>query len=575
MGLHRLIGGTPLRRLRERLTRARPRRLDERLLSRRKRAADSLPTLLVVAATLGACDQGTAAGSESNAATRPEVALLLAPYRPDDTDSDELFRFEPGHDVESFDGDLVRVHFTRSGPDAVKLADTDGDDAPDAVELVAETYDEVLTFFAGLGFRAPVTDLGGAQGDGGDGRLDVYLIDFDGASDGAWVRERCDAHARCSGYVVQENDFAGYGYPSYRTASRILASHELFHAVQAAYDADQGANWSEATAVWASERFDPSLSDLENFADGWLDEPDRSIDQEPTGPVASYSYGLGIFAQYLYERFGDTMHLGLWEAVEDGAAGVADPHWLTALVALLASDFATTFDAEWVTFATWALRASHGDSGGPTFASAGVLPRVARDIVSLPFSDDKLRIYATSLQVWSTRGDAVSVAIVSTVAGDTDGLVLITGLRKGDQVRTTVQPGFDATLDGTGSDEVIIAIASTNLEGNNKRPGFCLGSAVEVAACRSELVPVDPEAAEPGPETVEEEAPESVPEEVAEGEQGSEESDDQNDELVAEATSEPAIGQGDDGCGGAGAGYPVLGAALGLVYLRRRPMVVR
>jgi len=456
----------------------------------------------------GGCDQPAAepvsATARAPARAPADVALLLAAYRPDDALSDGLFRFEPGHDVETFDGEATRVHFTRTGPDAVRLADEDASGIPDAVERVAATYDEVLAFYAGLGFRQPLTDLGTSQGDGGDGRLDVYLIDFGGASDGAWSRERCElVHPRCSGYVAQENDFAGYGYPSYSTATRILASHELFHAVQAAYDADQGANWSEATAVWASERFDPALSDLESFAGGWLEKPGRSIDQEPTGPVDAYSYGLGLFAEFLYERFGDELHSRLWEALEDGANGVADPQWVAALVALLSSDFDTSFESEWVTFASWALRAGHGDAGGSTFASAEALPRVARDAVSLPFEDDKLRVYPTSLQVWSTPGQEVGVAVVSRTEGDTDGLVLVTGLRKGNSVKTKEEEGLEATLTGSGSDEVIVAIVNTNLEGQSKRPGFCLGRSAEVAACKAELAPVaelEAELPESGPE---------------------------------------------------------------------------
>ena len=485
----------------------------------------------------------------------PEVAVVLAPFRPDDVDSDELFRFEPGHDIETFDAIQTRVHFTRTGPDAVRPADTDADGVPDAVQLVATTYDEVLTFFEGLGFRAPLSDEGDPQGDGGDARLDVYLVDFDGAADGAWVRDRCDNKGKCHGYVAQENDFVGYGYPSYRVATRILASHELFHAVQAAYDANQGSNWSEATAVWASERFDPSLSDLEHFADGWLDSPDKSIDSEPIGPVASYSYGLGIFAQFLYERFGDAIHLKTWEALDGG-----DAKWLPTLVDLLASDFATTFPTEWVTFSEWALRAGRDDSGGPTFGSADELPELARDEVDLPFSDDKLRVYPTSMQVWSTRGGVIDVAIVSTEAGDTDGLVLVTALRDSDTVRTTVQPGLNATLDGTGSDEVIVAIVNTNLEGNSKRPGLCLGAPADVEACVATLVPVvepQPEVAEetpvevtePGPEV---EAPTEATAEVVEP----------NEVEVTEATSPKE----DGGCG---AGVTSL-FGLALLGLRRR-----
>ena len=265
------------------------------------------------------------------------------------------------------------------------------------------------------------------------------------------------------------------------------------------------------------------------------------------------------------------MHLALWEAVEDGAEGVADPHWLTALVKLLSTDFDTTFDAEWVTFATWALRAGQGDTGGPTFRSAEDLPRVARDVVSLPFSDDKLRVYATSLQVWSTRGDAVDVAIVSTTAGDTEGLVLVTGLRKGAQVRTVAQAGLEATLDGTGSDEVIIAVVSTNLEGNSKRPGLCIGSPDEVAACKAELLPVSPEAGEPGPEAVAEESLESGPEESPEAGPG----DEQESELAAEAISEESPGESDDGCGGAVMGHSALPLALCFFLVRRRHRTIQ
>ncbi len=110
---------------------------------------------LIAAAALVGCDATSASLPGPSGSTSPEVALLLAPYRPDDTDSDELFRFEPGQDIESFDGELVRVHFTRAGPDAVKLADADGNEVPDSVELVAATYDEVLAFFDGHGFHAP------------------------------------------------------------------------------------------------------------------------------------------------------------------------------------------------------------------------------------------------------------------------------------------------------------------------------------------------------------------------------------------------------------------------------------
>jgi hypothetical protein len=433
--------------------------------------------------------------------------VTLTGFRPDDPDSQGLFRFEPGYDVEFFDseGGRVRVHFTREGPDKVKLNDADTDGVPDTVEQVATDYDAVLAFYAEFGFRSPISDLDTPTGDGGNDRLDVYLIDFAGQADGAFVRERCEfSRPICSGFVAQENDYAGYGYPSFRVASRILASHELFHAVQAAYDADQGANWSEATAVWASEHFDSSLSDFEYFIDGWLSEPDRSITQEPIGPVDGYSYGLAIFAQYLSERYGDTVHIDIWSRLEDGAGGVADPKWIEVIAGLLESEHQTTFAEAWVEFGNWVIRCGHGgEREGDTFANADSYERVARDVETLPFEDDRLRVYPASMQVWSAApaGRArVEVALPTEDAAELEGMRVILATREGDRVRSLVVEGTAGGISTDGVDEVIVVVANTLRAGESQRPGLCIGDSAEVAACIGRIAP----APEPGPEVVEE-----------------------------------------------------------------------
>ncbi len=500
--------------------------------------------------------------------------LALSGFRPDDPDSTGLFRFEPGHDVEAFDGlgGRVRVHFTRTGPDAVSLVDTDDGGVPDSVEQVAAAYEEVLAFFAAQRFREPVSDLDNPLGDGGNDRLDVYLVDFAGQSDGAFVRDRCEASTSiCSGYIVQENDFAGYGYPSFRVASRILASHELFHVVQAAYDADQGANWSEATATWASEHFDPSLTDFEYFVRGWFDKPDRSIDQEPIGPVDGFSYGLAIFAQYLSERFGDDIIREHWEDLEDGAQGVADPKWLPALIALLEREHETTFADAWVEFAEWVIRSGQGQVEG-SFTNVSSYPRVAREIVQFPFEDDRLRVYRSSLQVWaggpSGRAE-VKAALASEDPTELAELTLILAARKG-AVVTSVQAVaaegegvVEASLPVAGADEVIVVVASAAVSGQSKRPGLCIGDGVEVAACIAARLPV-----EPGPEVVEVvepvESSEPVEPEVVETDVG-----DVADGEDGEPVVEPRRGDA-DGCGQGPAPFVGVWALLALVRRRRR-----
>ena len=500
--------------------------------------------------------------------------VTLSGFRPDDPDSAGLFKFEPGHDVEHHDGDggVVRVHFTRTGPDAVSLVDQDTDGVPDTVEQVAAVYEEVLAFYLAQGFRSPVSDLDVNTGDGGSDAFDVYLIDFGGQADGAFVRDNClPSKPVCSGFAAQENDFAGYGYPNFRTASRILASHELFHAVQAAYDADVGANWGEATATWASEHFDPSLSDFEYFIRGWFESPDRTLDQEPIGPVDGFSYGLAIFPQYLSERFGDTVIRQHWEDLEDGARGVLNPTWLDALVALLQREHTTTFEEAFVEFAQWVIRSGQGQAEG-TFANASNYPRVSRELVSLPFYDERLRVYRASMQVWGASPGGrpvVAAAIADPTPTVLDGLTLIVGARKGATVTTVLgevtRDGVlmaELELGGGGADEVIAVVVNHMTEGQSKRPGLCIGSPVEVEACVATKVPavVEPEPeleVEPGPE------PEVEPgAELAEAE-------------AAEVTEvdEPQINptkDNDDGCGGGPLGAPATVALLGLSALLPR-----
>jgi hypothetical protein len=113
-------------------------------------------------------------------------------------------------------GGSFRVHFSEVGPNAVATADADGDGTPDAVEVVATTYDEAGAFYAGeLRMRTPVSDEIVGDGDGGDALFDVYLVDFAGRADGAYRNEACNAAGACAGYMIQENDFTGYAYPSY------------------------------------------------------------------------------------------------------------------------------------------------------------------------------------------------------------------------------------------------------------------------------------------------------------------------------------------------------------------------
>ena len=196
----------------------------------------------LVSCALSAVLAGCAPESEvpfldSPTADSPEVTPLV---RPDTPGNNLLFNFDPADVVETHvsAGDHFSIHFTRQGPNAVPAADANADMVPDFVEEVASVYEDVLTkYHDEMGFRAPADD-GMIVDNGGDARFDVYLVDFAGQGDGNYRDDQCTPQNAdiCAGYMVQENDYKGYGYPSTLVANRILGSHEFFHAVQSAYD---------------------------------------------------------------------------------------------------------------------------------------------------------------------------------------------------------------------------------------------------------------------------------------------------------------------------------------------------
>ncbi|MCC6557573.1 MAG: hypothetical protein IT372_31865 [Polyangiaceae bacterium] len=415
--------------------------------------------------------------------------------RPDTPGNDEQFNFDPGDVVETFGspgGDFL-IHFTRQGPNAVPAADADGSGTPDFVEQVAGVYDEVIVHYRdALGFRPPESDAA-IPDNGGDGRFDVYLVDFAGIGDGAFRTDACGLGGPdvCAGYMVQENDYAGYGYPSALVANRILGSHELFHAVQAAYDAGQGSIMSEGTAVWATESFDPSLNDFEYFIDGYLDNPDRSLDVPLPGPVDPFSYGSAIFFQFLEERYGGGAVRALWERAEDGANGVADPVWFTELDPMLAERAQATFAEAFVDFATWNLFTGSFADPARSYAEGAGYARVKIEEVAAPYSD-LLRVFHASAQYYRVPPagrPSMAAALAPATPEQLDGLSLLLlpeqGGAYGQVARVADLEAGSEAIDTSGADALVVVVVNGAQAGDSRRPTLCIGTPDEVAACKA------------------------------------------------------------------------------------------
>jgi hypothetical protein len=229
-------------------------------------------------------------------AGRPDMGGDLHRFAPDD-----VLAF-----VDSASG-RIRVHFSTSGPNQTRLADADGDGTPDMPQQVAETADAVLDTFAAAGFRSPLNESAvGLEPLGGTDAFDFYLVDFGGGADGSFSVDAC-RDGLCAGHMLVDNDFAEFNYPSIPAAVRVLSSHEMFHAVQAAYRETLPVWLSEGTAVWAEDLFQPGVLDFQQFAEAYLEDADRPIDRPPVGPVPAFAYGTCLFWKFLTLRHDDAL----------------------------------------------------------------------------------------------------------------------------------------------------------------------------------------------------------------------------------------------------------------------------
>jgi hypothetical protein len=424
--------------------------------------------------------------------------LVIAPFRPDDPAAGEQPPLYAADDtVEHLDTTLFRIHFTRDGEHAVPARDADSDGTPDFVRDVAREYDAVHAFYRDeLGFLDPLSDAWMPDDDGGDGRFDVYLLDFGTSADGAFRAQGCmpDKPFRCSGYMLHENDFDGRNYPSLEIATRILASHEYFHAIQAAYHVGASSVLGEGTAVWASETYDRSLDDFEGFVGAYLERPDRSLTTEPTGPVDPYSYASALFFQFLSARYEPALIRELWQALLETEAD--KPSWTEALDGVLTRTpaYSSSLAEAFADFTQWNLYTGSRADAKLGYADAAMYPLVAETALDLPHTDDSVRVFPLSARFYSARAGAAGPITLAAVQTETplDGLRLILAIETRGKIHTletaSVAESDSIALDvGTG-DTIHAVLLNTLLRGESLRPGVCLGSEDQVGACRRELL---------------------------------------------------------------------------------------
>ena len=223
------------------------------------------------------------------------------------------------------------VHYVGSTDDAPPPDDVTGGPEPDYVADVSAVVEEVWTAEVGtLGYRAPKSDATSDE-DGGSGLLDVYLVDV--GADGLFGYCASDdpnldpsyPYWDMSGYCVLDNDYkiSQFGYPDPTLPLKVTAAHELFHAVQFAYDFGEDGWLMEGTATWMEERVYDAINDNRRYlVSSPLAHPLIPLDRSTGFRV----YGTWIFWQFLTEYLGGavpdaTIVRAVWKRADGSPVG--------------------------------------------------------------------------------------------------------------------------------------------------------------------------------------------------------------------------------------------------------------
>jgi len=242
--------------------------------------------------------------------------------------ADRLLRRPGGDRTRNFG--RVRVHWFA------------GDATSDYVDQVGRVANKVLGVYADAGYKAPMTD--GTVGGGSTGLLDIYLDDL--GSQGLYGYCDSDDPPSSAGpygapaYCAFDNNYSEFPAHTPLQNLEVTAAHELFHAVQFAYDYFEDGWFMEATATWAEDELYDGVDDnLQYLAQSPLSQPRQSMDHFS----GLRQYGDWIFFRYLSERYPaaegglPVIIRDIWDRADGSTATSPDDYSIRAVSHVLAS----------------------------------------------------------------------------------------------------------------------------------------------------------------------------------------------------------------------------------------------
>ncbi len=372
----------------------------------------------------------------------PRVAHAIAcSGRP--TDSGGFGGYDYGTDtVKTYDTTLVRVHYALTGKHAPAQATTRADGVPDTVAFAGDTGEDALSKYAKMGFLAPPADTD-CNSNGGDQRLDIYLVGFAGA-DGSTTPENCSGPV-CGSFVLSESTFAGRGYKDAQEGFKTVITHELFHAVQNAYDSQMDRFWAEGSAQWAMKTLHPELPDFENQLPAFFAHPDHSLDALPSGAVAGYLYGSAVWPLFLTQTQGDGTVRAILEKQAGGKAKSMDA--VNVVLTAKGSSVGQAFTL----FSAWnAATKSPVPASGEGYLEAATYPGVKK--AALADGVTGITSGYSSYAYIGTLDTPTTISLTTDPARNAGLLVSITADGKADLANAKPLPA-------TGSGQVLVLVA--------------------------------------------------------------------------------------------------------------------
>lgn len=413
-----------------------------------------------------------------------------------------LWSFDDTDELQAWDtpDGTVRVHFSVQGPNVTIVTDADDDGVPDYVQRVGSiAVDALQSYRDQLGVREPLSELEVGAALGGNAALDIYLIDFGGAADGRFGIDGCTAEGRCAGFVVVENDFSGYGYPTTAVAIAIVVSHELFHAVQAAYSPLPV--WiSEGTATWATYRYDPDLPDFLRACGGYLADPGRPIYQPPLGPVPAFAYGTALWWDFITRRNGDAFVDALFTALDDATGKATGEESPQRVMANTLATWGDPLSSAWPVFVQYNLANGFRSGGATSHPYAAELPPVDADVAGSVIDQDA-RLYPLAAEYWRIEhsGGALTVGADAELSDTVVSLHPVADFAAdgvvGDPIAvvTLDRVGSTVFLEDVPSGGYWITASHATVADGPAKARICVGNAAHVLDCGIEPADDEPD----------------------------------------------------------------------------------